>query len=81
MMRKRMLYILLATSILELRVFAASPKCAPLGEERKAALVRYVERKFRLPENAKLTISAVADVEKSCYRKLRFESVNQRMAL
>lgn len=51
--------------------------CAPITGARKAALVRYVQRKYRLATEARLTISEISEVGGGCYRKLRFEDAGQ----
>ena len=57
---------------------AASNTCAPMTEARKAALCRYVQRKYHLPEDSPPTISEMSNVSGSCYRKLRFVAPGKR---
>lgn len=57
---------------------AAANICAPMTEKRKVALCRYVQRKYRLGEESRLTISEVSEINDRCYRKLRFVASGNR---
>ena len=46
--------------------------CTPITPERKAELCRYVERKYRLPEDVHPVVAEAAELGGGCYRKLRF---------
>jgi protein-disulfide isomerase len=48
--------------------------CAPITEEKLASLSKYVQRKFRLREHARLTVSEVPEAASGCYRRLRFQA-------
>lgn len=56
----------------------AADACAPLGDERRASLARYVQRRHRVPEEARVRISEASEVADTCYRKLRFQATNPR---
>src|SRR5260370_17040862 len=53
---------------------AANDACRSLDEEGKARLVSFVEKKYKLGQNASVKIAEDSAVEGSCYRKLRFQS-------
>ncbi len=52
--------------------------CAPITEERKASLCRYVQRKYRLADDVRPAIAEVSEMGGSCYRKLRFVASGKR---
>lgn len=56
---------------------AGANPCAPITQEKKAALARYIERKYRLSEDARLTVSEVPETASGCYRRLRFQSAGR----
>ena len=51
---------------------ALGPGCPPLKMERKQTLVRYVQRKYHLPQATQIVVSDIPGDEIGCYRKLRF---------
>lgn len=56
----------------------AADTCAPVTQSRKAALCRWVQRKYRLPEASPPQISEVSQVNGGCYRKLHFVGSGKR---
>jgi protein-disulfide isomerase len=51
--------------------------CAPLTSGHKAALARYVQRKYRLGDEPPLAVTEVSNVD-GCYRRLRFTGTGTR---
>ncbi|MGA3188487.1 MAG: thioredoxin domain-containing protein [Bryobacteraceae bacterium] len=48
--------------------------CAPLGDADRSKLAVYVQKKYNLPQAAKVDVKELSFVEESCYRKLQFSS-------
>jgi protein-disulfide isomerase len=48
--------------------------CVTLGDADRSKLAGYVQKKYNLPQSAKLDVKEVSFVEDSCYRKLQFTS-------
>jgi protein-disulfide isomerase len=48
--------------------------CPTIREDQKAALCRYVQRKYRIPDSVRISIGGVTDVNGTCYQKIHFVS-------
>ncbi len=59
-------------------IAVAANTCAPVTEDRKLSLCRYVQRKYRLADESRPSISEVSEISGSCYRKLRFVASGKR---
>jgi len=53
------------------------PDCSALSSDQAARLSGYVQQKYRLPADVKITVSSVEDVG-DCYQKLRFQSADPK---
>lgn len=59
----------------------AQDKCLPVTDAIKKDLTQYVQKKFKHPATATLSVTEVTAVGTSCYRKLRFEGSNLKEAI
>lgn len=53
-------------------VTVAASRCGLITEDRAAALARWVQRKYRLPDGSPAKISEISPVEGGCYTRLHF---------
>lgn len=57
-------------------IAADSSTCSAIGDADRAKLAGYVQKKYNLPQSAKVEIKELSFVEESCYRKLQFTSAS-----
>jgi protein-disulfide isomerase len=64
-----------------MHVFGAAPAiaCKPFGPSDHARLLEYVTKKYKLPPAASLTLSQESFVGTTCFRKLDFKSIDQKL--
>ena len=58
--------------VMGFRSYGAAQTCPSLLANKNAALLEYVEKKYRLDEHAGLNIVKDEPVQGSCYRQLTF---------
>jgi hypothetical protein len=52
----------------------SSTTCAAISEADRARLADYIQKKYNLPQTARIEVKELSVIEESCYRKLQFTS-------